>query len=464
MIDIQHVLFPDCTENAKALVCASLPVNEERYQILRSLHKFLEDRNIGAVILMDEFGTEIDMNANVACPASLTNGRYSIQKNAAFPIYFTQRALTEHLETITEVSKQYFLFFFKKGFVTKWAIFYGQEEIDSVAGANSSTATEDIPKFVKSLNVGANQYLPFSSMFWQENDRTKAPEWWKKISAAKLFCGLGKELRFEGHVAEITFLGERRVTLNVSVHSDQLVSAYPAVQAIAQWLYQDERGADTRHTLINNQVALLSIADVELIETNLKPVAEKIMAAAEMAYRYYLRNSDKELNKSLTELNKTLFEHTSKIRQNTMDLISGLWRDFTTAFGLLVLNFSLKKPEVSGTYWNWLLYGLIAYLIINLTLTGNLGFWFYYRLKSSITDMRDRVYSYLTNEDFNRYALDPLKTAFRKYRKTFWLISACYFAIIVLVFVAIFRKELASANPVLTEHKGQTKINPLKQR
>ncbi len=65
-----------------------------------------------------------------------------------------------------------------------------------------------------------------------------------------------------------------------------------------------------------------------------------------MAYRYYLQDTNKELYKSLTEINKTLFEHTSKIRQNTMDLISGLWRDFTTAFGLLVLNFSLKKPDV----------------------------------------------------------------------------------------------------------------------
>ncbi len=70
----------------------------------------------------------------------------------------------------------------------------------------------------------------------------------------------------------------------------------------------------------------------------------------------------------------------------------------------------------SAFYWNWLLYGLIVYLIVNLALTGNMGFWFYYRVKASLTEMRARIYGYLTDSDYVVYAYDPLKTAFEKFR------------------------------------------------
>src|SRR5690606_30750846 len=107
------------------------------------------------------------------------------------------------------------------------------------------------------------------------------------------------------------------------------------------WIYSEGRDIETRHHLFNNQVTLLPSAVANYFDNDLPVAFERTLENSRLAYRHYVQSGNKDLTKSITEINKTLFDHMSRIRQNTVDLVNGLWRDFTTAFALMVLNFSL---------------------------------------------------------------------------------------------------------------------------
>jgi hypothetical protein len=447
MINEMYIDSSAYTETLDALICSDIVLTIDSFKHLQEVNGYLRELNFGEILMTDELGGDIDLSENKELQKNVTKGRFSIQKTSSFPIFFTEIAWTKYLESLTVLKPVYGLFFSKVDFHSTYSIYFGETTLLSgqkITYPIIIDPSNDVSKLVKALNAEANEYLTTSSDYWKGPTSNNCPTWWKKISTAKLLSTFGKEIRLNGHSAELTFIGDRRINVPIDIHSDHLIEGYDSVQLLTDWLYQDDRGTETRHTILNNQVGLLSISDTALFSSTIAPVADKILAGAKMAYRYYLQDTDKELTKSLTEINKTLFEHVGKIRQNTMDLISGLWRDFTTAFGLLILNFSLKKPDVSASYWNWLLYGLIIYLLVNLALTGNMGFWFYYRLKNSLADMRIRIYGYLTDEDFNVYATNPLKAAFRKFRKTYIWIALCYLAIIILILLSM--RELS--NPI----------------
>ncbi len=246
------------------------------------MDEYLRSRDMGEVVLTDEFGKDIDLKNRAVLPEQIVKGRFSIQKRASFPIYFTEKGLVEHLESSTAVEAVIGLLFTENGFRTEYTSFLGESEISAASQATGVTApVADVPGLVKALNAEAISYLPVSSGFWLANENTATPEWWKKLSSAKLLCTFCKELRITVHSAELTFLSDRRITVVIPLHADRLAESYAQIQVMAKWLFQDKKGGDTRHSLLNNQVGLLSISDTELIATNLKPVAEKILSGGD---------------------------------------------------------------------------------------------------------------------------------------------------------------------------------------
>ena len=442
------VLFDlaDCTENDQGLISPSFVLTQQAFEYLQKLDASLSLCGIGMMDVLTEFGTDLSIKEPLEQVNIGINVTFSISITSTYPIFFSQRAFTKKLKSVTSLENLYGLLFTDESFKTLTANFRGETEVllglplgKEVLAETGST----VEKYVKSLNEEAISFLPKSAQQWLSISNTIQPKFWKSIASAKLLCTLCAELFIDAGVANLTFRSDRRVTIKINLLDDELLlNLYDQVQAIATWIYQEGKDAETRHTIFNNQVGFLSITDIKLFDEDFTAVAKHLLESSMLAYRYFIQTASKELSKSLTEINKTLFEHTNKIRQNTVDIVNSLWRDFTTAFGLLILNFSLKKPDISGEYWNWMLVGLLIYLCISYYLSSSVGFWFYYRLKASLVDMQSRIYSYLTEDEFNVFALNPLKGAQRKFIWTFWLVLICYVAIIFLVWQCIHFQEV----------------------
>jgi hypothetical protein len=437
MLTLQQVIGTvEFSENEHSFIIPAFTLNSRLFEFLKEIRTVLASYALGEVTIFNEFGAEVSLTEQFNPNDEGSNSRLSITKNSISPVFFSIAAIVKMLKSENLLKPIYRLPLEAKGFTSDSVQFLGRFEIISQAQVITADPVTDDgnSKFIKSLNDESINFLPLKIDQWLSTTNTDLPAYWKQTAGAKLLACTGSELLLKNSLLEVTYRGDRRVSVSASLqNADLLNEIFDTVNKVCLWIYTEGKDIETRHNLFNNQVCNLSVYDVDHFIENFKKIAERVLENSVLAYRYYLLDSNKELNKSLIEINKTLFEHINKIRQNTTDLVNSLWRDFTTAFGLLILNFSLKKPDISGHYWNLLLIGLISYLLISYYLSSSVGFWFYRRLKGSLADIRVRIYGYLTESDFNEFAISPLKSAQGKFVRTFWIILLCYLAIIILV-------------------------------
>lgn len=446
MVTVNRLLDTvEVNEKVLSLIITSFQLSERVYRFLQFIDRYLKHFDLGSVYLENEFGTEIYLTETFDAVNNDLGGKLLISKSGRSPLVFTERYLERLLKDSNALDAVYFLLFYPDTFITRLTKFTGRQGILSQSPVNQNTQASTNAKFTVALNAEAIRFLPVNPEQWTVGPSEPIPEYWKKMATPKLLASVASEVLFLDNKLDLVFKGDRRIKLMIDLNNEQLLSStHSTVNALALWIFSEGKDMETRHYIYNNQVCLLSLTEIADLYENFNTISGRILENAILAYRYYVQTSNKDLTKSLTEINKTLFEHIAKVRQNTVDLVNGLWRDFTTAFGLMILNFSLKKPDVSGSYWNLLLVGLIVYLCISYYLSSSVGFWFYNRLKRSMIDMRNRIYGYLTDDDFDNFARLPLKSAQQKFVLTFWIVLVCYLAIILLVILALRSASSAS--------------------
>lgn len=243
---------------------------------------------------------------------------------------------------------------------------------------------------------------------------------------------LGLSFFFRRCPKSIEFRGERRRTLIVAIDNNKIfLETFATIHQITFWIYFQTKDIDSRLTLFNQQFSsLLEEEEIELNEVELIKKLKIAFENSQLSYRYYLSNSSKELQKTLNDLNKTLFEYISKIRQNSSDLANTLWKDFTTSLGVMILNFAIKKQEIVGKYFNLFAISLCVYVIISLLIGSFSSFWFYYSLKKNLNSWRTKLYSYLNEDEYNTFAIFPLKKAFNVYILVFVVVLLAYISLV----------------------------------
>ncbi len=424
----------DFAENETSVIFTGIRLDERLFRFLQSIDEKIKTLELGFLQIIDQYGEDILLD-DVWQPFFLGRVcRLSFQKKVGCNIIISEHYFNQFFQSAKEVNSDYCIVFNNEIFETDGAIFWSRNAILN----NKHNQLDNIRLQTEynihsiALNDEAFNFLPINYSQWVAKN-TNAPAFWSKIASCKLLCLISTEVLLREEELQVSFRGDRRVTILTNVLHNNLAASYPSLCCIAKWIYQENREVEIRHSIFNNQVCFASISDTNSLLENLSYLGPVFLENSKLAYKYYLVDNNKDFIKSLTDLNKTLFEHMSKIRQNTVDLVNNLWRDFTTAFGLLIINFSLKKPDISAHFWDILLVGLVVYLIVSFSLNSSIGFWFYSKLKDSLIDIRTRLYAYLPEDDFQKFALAPLRKSQNKFRSTVWWIAGAYGSIIAFV-------------------------------
>jgi len=442
MLNLNRLLDrSDFFEDENVLIITAVTLNPRMYRFWQFLDKELNRLKLGEVTIIGEFGEDISISGNSYSGNEVC--RLSIQKRKDLGLFFHQKTFIATLKKKNLLLTTYRLIFSTNSFQSYSVTFLDRKDF-FLEGNPTQNKNADVNKnklekvFPVSINEAAIAFIPKLPNQWITNQTEKIPSFWKTIAAAKIFTTLATEVNINNNLIETTFRGARRSTLVFDLNVEALSEIlYPIINKAAKWIYLDGYDIETRFTIFNNQVSIAFSKDRETIDSASLSVLINSLENSILAYRYYIMDSNKEFNNSLIELNKMLFEHVSRIRQNTVDLTNSLWRDFTTAFGLIILNFSFKKPEIYTNYWLIFSIGVIIYLCFSYYLSSSIGFWFYYKLKKSLAQMKTHIYSYLPEEHFKEFAISPLKYAQRKYIITFWLVLLCYLAIISFIVLCI---------------------------
>lgn len=426
-------------ETEGAIRFIDVEYNPETHGLVAELNEFLTNNKLGTAAITTELG-----EADLLKPYNSTfHGKSTVVVQKEAPLYFaTELGFRKFLSAQKQLEDSYpiRLCFLKKNFssLSVTCIPF----TTSVNQLSSNDTDISAIKYVKPLNEFSQNLLPSSINQWTipEDQKQACTQAWRLESTKKLLLVPGSEVLVEDGKLKIEFRGDRSKSIDIPIADDSLLlTNFSIVHSICDWIYLQHRDIDSRHTLFNQQICYLLADDVKSMDADqLNKVLTTSFENCQSAYRYYLLDASKEVQKNLSDLNKNLFEYVTKMRQSATDLATALWKDFAIVLGVMILNFSTKQPEIFKQYFGWFALGLSAYIAINFFMTASSGFWYYAGVKDNLAKWKTKLYSYLSDSEFATLASDPLVKAFDKFKVSFWIALAFYVALIVaIVFLSL---------------------------
>lgn len=438
-------------ESESSLRIFEIPVDEQAFSDINMLSAYLSDNGIGSISITSNPEMDFILEEGFKDEYNNTEVTLKVQKNTSIGKFFlSKKGIEKYLNSENGLKNSQIIKIGYSDFTDFNTLYTQFRKIssDSFSDVQDDFVAIETIKYVKPLTIEAQKRLPQNILSWlvEERDIGKIPTTWKNAFFWRLLTALSSEVYELGSSLELTFRGERRRKIIFDTTNAYLnENLYLKLNNCCHWLYFQSKDIDSRHAIFNNQLSLLLNDDLLNVDSDqLIKIFEDSLENSKLAYRYYLQSSSKELAKNLTELNKTLFEYTSKIRQNTTDLINALWKDFTTTLALLMLTFSQKKTDLPSYVFDFLGIALTIYLVTSIALNSHLNFWFYKNIKSNLLSWQSKVYSYMSNSEFDNYALNPLKSANQKYRSTFYIILVFYAIMIISLLLLTFEVNLLS--------------------
>lgn len=122
-------------------------------------------------------------------------------------------------------------------------------------------------------------------------------------SCKKLFVLLSTEVFSSDGITYLEFSCDRKVRIDVGLlerDSDLFYKYYKDVATMVIWVFENHNEVETRHTLLNYQLAIESITYESIRFENFLLTLQN----AKNSYNYFLRSKSKEMMRSLSDLKK----------------------------------------------------------------------------------------------------------------------------------------------------------------
>lgn len=424
------------SEDEVVLRIYNVVCSKNNFLVFQQFHRYIIDNNLGVLSVIDNFGGFIDIEQGYNDQYLSLDVMVKLDKNNQNSFCFiTSKAFEEYLLKNNELHNVIHLGFISQGFHTELVSFLPiGVESNNIKNKPSIQAINH----TKPLNEYAQKFLPVNLLQWIniEDDNSGYDKSWINKSTLKILCTICNEFLVDQQLLELFFRGERRKSIKIDTENAKLLeSINGTITKVAKWIFLLNNDIDSRHTIFNYQLSSL-LRDISSHASNdLDALFNTALTNSILAYKYHLYNSSKELNKILSDLNKSLYDYTVRIKQNTADLINTMWRDFIAIFSLLILNFAIKKPDLPEVYY--LIVGVVVsmYLAFNFLLSSKVHFWFYKNLNETLIDWKPKIYGYLTDKEYQTYAINPLRSSQERFEIVFYtLIIAYEFLIIIFLF------------------------------
>ncbi len=438
----------EISETSTILRIYNFPLDKDNFLRLQQLKSSIETYGLGSLSFSSNDLYEIiDLDKEFEEDYNLINGIIKINKASDEIFFFTKSGLSIFLQKENLVDIRYIkLVFILKGFETYNVKFIPIDSTGSQENVNNKVKLSGV-KYVKALNSEAQEMIPKDILSWitpeTDGNIKNVIDVWRPIASKRLICTFTSEFSVDSDTIELNFKGDSYKRIKLKLEEFDASNYFFTINSIAEWIYVDGKDIDSRHSIFNHQISLAINEEIGSLEEFAK-ILKKALENSILAYRYLMQDVSKQLMNNLIDLNKVLFDYIGKIRENTSNLVASMWKDFTAVLGLMFLNFALKKPELPDIFFDALSIGLCFYLLASILLNSRIGFWFYKNLKTTLKEWRNKIYLYLTDEQFNEFVDVPLKRAQDKYKVTFGIIFVLYLILIAAILILTFEVNLQS--------------------
>lgn len=232
---------------------------------------------------------------------------------------------------------------------------------------------------------------------------------WRSVATAKLLPTLASEVL--GTPDQLVFGSSRRVRTTISDTSFSH-EHYLGAARLSQWIYEDPRAVDTKHTLASDEIARQLSQDAS--RDAVLSAVERSMDAAKRAYAFVLQEINRDALAALSDLRALVTEEITRISTLTTQLATAI----ATALGIGV---SLVAARVIFDSSPLLIFALMVVVVAYVTTVAKLGADQIALSEKARAAWRDHLYKFVATSEYNRLVDDPAEMAAKSFRRMRWL-------------------------------------------
>lgn len=184
------------------------------------------------------------------------------------------------------------------------------------------------------------------------------------------------------------------------------VGSLASLQRAAGWVYDNPRELENRHGLLAAEVARTSLRDGDIAD--LAAAMGGALEGARIAYGFGLSQQSREALSSLSDLRKAVSDETGRLSDATRTIAAAVTTSAVGNVGLVIARLTVAKDST---------FVASAAVVIGLALAVYVGAVIasgaqYLSIQSDLReDWRDRLYRFLSEDEYRRMVTDPIKRA-----------------------------------------------------
>lgn len=316
-----------------------------------------------------------------------------------------------------------------------WAVFGFTGQIPSgkrvLQGWDESIAPVEIPA-TKSPRRLVREYtqirrVPIDVRLWLTGELEEASfsqpaaQIWVAAATAALIACLPSEI--DPDDARLKFRGPPRLELSWLKHDEEPLGrdAFNTLQCVVAWIFENEREAELRHTLLAGELARSGSSQggtLEFLKSHLKHALE----SAQIAYQMSLSETARDTLKVLGELRKTVTDETAKLSEMSRQLTGAVSAAVATGIGLVAARVAANAPSV-------LIVSIVLVVLVYIAMIIASGIRFMQLQRSLRSEWQHRLYRFLPNAEYTTLVTEPTRRAERSFMTTAWLGGAAVVAL-----------------------------------
>lgn len=234
---------------------------------------------------------------------------------------------------------------------------------------------------------------------------------WAQLSSRELLKALASELDAD---LSLVFRGQPNTTVrNINTINSLDDEVFSDLQKLAHWVFENPREVETKHALINAELARGKLDysnPAEFMDENLRPALQ----GARTAHQLGLTKLSSDALKALSELRRSVSEETTRLSDTGRQLATAVAGTVFTGIGVLAAKLTIaSKSDLFGTLTVGIGFALLMYTV-SVVWTG----WTYMNLQGEMrAAWRTRLYRYITDADYYELVTKPTRQAERNFKK-----------------------------------------------
>lgn len=263
-----------------------------------------------------------------------------------------------------------------------------------------------------------------------------ALEPWRSRAICRLLAALAQEIEPDGR---LLFRGPPPTRFSSGNPEAVPASGFAAAQAVASWVFENDRELENRHGLVAAEIARTSLRDGRLADlaSTLGPALE----GARIAYNFGVTQQSKDTLKALGDLRKAVTDDAAKLSETTRSLATAIVGAVFGNIGLIVARLTLPANGVFIGPAAMLLGIVLAIYVGSVIVSGSQYISIQRELRG---DWRHRLYRFLGDDEYQRMVERPAARA----ERFFWITASIGVVMTIALLAAVYFIAVAPLAPM----------------